>query len=82
MDDKRYMLESLGEYARRAHNESLGRGISPKPRLMELIGIDSRFKDFDHSALADKADSWLRSGPRPDLDDPSLRGMPTWSRRV
>ena len=82
MDDKRYMLESLGEYARRAHNESLGRGVSPKPRLMELLATDLRFKGFDHGALADKADCWLRSGPRPDLDDPALKGMPTWSRRI
>jgi hypothetical protein len=81
-EDRRFMLESLGEYARRAHNESLGKGISPKPRLMELISIDSRFQGFDHSALADKADSWLRSGPRPDLDDPALKGLPTWSRRI
>lgn len=82
MDDKRYMLESLGEYARRAHNESLGKGISPKPRLLEILATDTRFKGFDHQALADAADSWLRSGPRPDLDDPALKGLPTWSRRI
>jgi hypothetical protein len=50
--------------------------------MMELLATDLRFKEFDHSALADAADSWFRSGPRPDLDDPSLRGMPTWSRRI
>lgn len=80
--DNRYMLKILGEYQRRAHNKSLGKGISPKPRMMELLATDLRFKEFDHSALADAADSWFRSGPRPDLDDPSLRGMPTWSRRI
>jgi hypothetical protein len=80
VDNRRYMLESLGEYQRRAHNESLGRGISPKPRMLELLATDLRFKEFDHQALADAADSWFRSGPRPDLDDPALKGRPTWAK--
>lgn len=80
MDDKRYMLECLGEYARRAHNDSLGKGITSKPRMLELLANDSRFADFDHSRLADAADSWFRSGPRPDLDDPTLRGKPNWQQ--
>jgi hypothetical protein len=79
-EDNRYMLESLGEYQRRAHNESLGKGISPKPRMMELLATDLRFKDFDHQALADAADGWFRSGPRPDLDDPALKSRPNWSK--
>jgi hypothetical protein len=66
---------------RRAHNDSLGKGISPKPRMMELLATDLRFKEFDHKVLADAVDSWFRSGPRPDLDDPALKGRPTWGNR-
>ena len=78
--DNRYMLESLGEYQRRAHNEFLGKGISPKPRMMELLATDLRFKQFDHGALADAVIFWFRSGPRPDLDDPTLKGKPSWQK--
>jgi hypothetical protein len=82
MDDKQYMLQCLGGYARQAHNDSLGKGVTSKPRMLELLASDSRFAGFDHSALADAADAWHRSGPRPDLDDPRLRGQPAWSRRI
>ncbi len=61
--DNRYMLESLGEYQRRAHNESLGKGISPKPRMMELLATDLRFKQFDHGALADAVDFLVSQWP-------------------
>lgn len=79
-EDRRLMLQTLGEYARQAHNQSLGKGITSKPRMMELLANDSRFKEFDHSALAEAADSWFRSGPRPDLDDPTLKGQPNWQK--
>jgi hypothetical protein len=76
-EDKRYQLETLADMQRRAHNESLGKGISPKPRLMELLASNLQFKEYDHSALED---NWFRSGPRPDLDCPSLKGRPTWAK--
>ena len=81
-EDRRYQLETLADMQRRAFNESLGKGVSPKGRMLELLASNSQFAGYDHSALADAADSWFRSGPRPDLDDPALKGRPTWSRRV
>ena len=80
MSDHRQLLTDLGEMQRRAHNESLGQGVSAKPKMMEFLANDLRFKEYDHSALADAADNWFRSGPRPNLDDPSLKGRPNWSQ--
>jgi hypothetical protein len=79
-EDKRYQLETLADMQRRAHNESLGKGISPKGRMLELLASNLQFEGYDHQALADAADSWFRSGPRPDLDDPALKGKPNWQK--
>ena len=81
-EQQRNMLADLGAMHRRAHNESLGKGISPKAGMIRLLESDLRFRDFDLSALADAADSWFRSGPKPDLDDPALRGQPGWQKRI